>query len=252
MPPKFIKRVKPSTEASVEVSVKENPRTSGPPPTPEPSPSIPVPAPAPEPVKTEKTITLRAAAKSVFDELKIEANPLSCLLVPLTQCATIRKINVKTHDGGSYDAVAFIVPATRLPHHIQQVPAGQVDFCNPPATNTVAALPEGYTPESKELFHREYPLSYSQLIKLRELLGVRPRKALFDETLKSIGFPGDTEKARKQYLIYRNGPLDDVELQTIFASGYSSICSVEELGKHIPVDDVDLFKAHAQWIACCM
>jgi hypothetical protein len=241
MPPKIIKKAKtvviPPPAIPEPSPQLENPRSSGPPPVPE---------------KTEKTITLREGAQTVFNELKIEANPLSCLLVPLTHCSNIRKIAVKTHDGDSYDALAFVVPVSRIPHHIQQVPASQVDFCNPPTNHTVASLPEGYTPESRELFHREYPLSYSQLIKLRELFGVRPRKALFDETLKSIGFLGDIEKARKQYLIYRNGPLDDTELQTIFAGGCSSVCKIEEFEAHLPVDGVDLFKAHSQWVACCM
>jgi len=197
------------------------------------------------------SITLRATVKTIFTDIGVSVDPLSFLLVPITHCSTIHRTTIKCRSGSSYDAFVFVIPADRIGQSIKQSPYSETKWCLPPPSRTTAILPEDY----KTIYDRDnpwktltYPLLYTQLQELKKQFGPRPRKAAFDEAMDKMKFEGDKDASRKQFLLYRNGPLDDVELEFIYEQQCGASYTKDEVIEFFP-EGVNASKAYIQWIA---
>lgn len=202
----------------------------------------------------------RESVRNIFQKAGIDITPLSCVLVPVTHFATVKKTTIKTRCGDSYDAAILILPMDRLGRSVQEVPFGEESFCSIPSTRTTIvqdANPRTYVNDTIHMI-----LTWEQLRRLKDVLGgsTRPRKVAFQKAMDilqtSIPFTeAHIDQARRQYYAYAGGPLDEVELLGMYDAGLytGEECTMDDIVTFLPNEvqesQILMKQAYNQWKA---
>ena len=185
----------------------------------------------------------RDSVKDVFTKVGVDITPLSCILVPVSHLATVKRTTIKTRSGDSYDAAVLILPMDRLGKAVQEVPFGEESFCTTPVTRTTVI--QESNPRTRDNDEERMVLTWEQLRRLKRTLSgkKRPRKDIFQKAIEEISAGSsltDTQidQARRQYYAYAGGPLDEVELLGMYDAGLPAgrECAMDDIVTFLPDD----------------
>jgi len=195
----------------------------------------------------------RDSVKDVFAKAGVDITPLSCILVPVSHFATVKRTTVKTRSGDSYEAAVLILPMDRLGRAVQEAPFGEESFCEAPEIRTTV-IHESNPRTLRDDVERRMVLTWEQLRRLKRTLdgNKRPRKGRFQKAIGEISAglsltDGQIDQARRQYYAYAGGPLDEVELLGLYDAGLpaGSECAMDDIVTFLP-DELSANPAHVR------